>query len=234
MSSIKKALANFFETVAEGLNIKKTGIERIIDENEDYLEELEKTTVESREGIKALKEYAKSETPSLQDAINSLADTYETMEDKRLERVKRLKNEFIVPLKELLTGLEAREKEMKEAQKAEKNMNKLADKVKKQKSKPPEKQKPDKIADLELEFDEAKAIYEKEREEAEIAIESFNEEKINTMKSIINSITDVEKDYHSSVLSTIDMTKAKAKAINVQEVKKTKEKPQEQPPAPSA
>lgn len=217
MSAIKKAILNFFEEVSEAFNLKKNAIERVIEENRDYLDALSKLAMESEEGIKALKEYAETETPSLKEAVNSLAKTYEIMEQGRRNRVQELKNKFIIPMKELLTGFEEREKELEESTKAEKKMNKLKNKLEKAKSKPEEKKKPEKIESLEKEFKEAKEKYDKEKEEAQIAIKTFDKEKIETIQSIIKTITDVETTYHKNVLNSIDSVKEKAEAIDVKE-----------------
>ncbi|TXT60732.1 MAG: BAR domain protein [Promethearchaeota archaeon] len=217
MSSIKKAIMNFFEDISNAFSLRKNAIEKVIDENRDYLDALLKVSEESEEGINALKEYAETETPSLKDAVHSLARTYEIMEQGRRDRVKKLKNKFIIPMEELLTGLEQREKELKESTKAEKKMNKLKEKLEKQKGKPEEKKNPEKIEKLEQEVKEAEQNYEKEKKEAKIANETFNTEKLETIQSIIRTISEVESEYHQAVLNSLDKVKQKAEAIDTKE-----------------
>ena len=215
MGSIKKTLANFFK--------KPSGIELVIDENEDYLEVLEKINQESAKGINALREYMTKQTPSLNDELDGLTEIYETMEKKRLERVKRLNDEFIIPMKELILSREARDKKLGEADDAEKIMEKLSKKLDKEKNKPSEKQKTEKIAELQLEYENAKTEYDRKSSEANATIKSFEKEKLDTFRNIIKSITEIEEEYHTSVLSSIDITEKKTGAINVSESKLAQE-----------
>ena len=192
------------------------GIKKIIKENSQYLNAELDIIKESKEGIQALKDYANIETPSLEDAINTLANTFQNIENARQDKVNNLREKFIAPLEELLEGFEAKQKEIKEAADAKKDVEKAKDAVEKEHMK--------RIKGRLDHFDRANADLEdaidrsrKEQEDVQIATNQFNKKKLETLKIILKNLVDVERIYHTKVMELLDSVEQKAEAIKIEE-----------------
>jgi len=191
-------------------------IKRIIKENNQYLSAELEVVKESKEGIAALKEYAEKETPSLEDAIFTLANTFENIENCRQDKVTHLKEKFIAPLEELLDGFIAREQEIKEAEDAQKNIEKAKKTLEKEKLKH-SKGKLDKTTQAKANLNAAVERSRKEQEDVKDATEAFNKKKLETMQSILTNLVSVEQEYHEKILGLIGTVKEKAEAIKIEE-----------------
>ncbi|MFX1317241.1 MAG: hypothetical protein ACFE9T_15370, partial [Promethearchaeota archaeon] len=132
----------FLDNISNALGITNNKISEIIKESNRYINAEENVSKEIKEAVAALKSYAETETPSLGQAINSLANTFEIIETERLDKVTRLRNEYIKPLNELLINLKKLQTEQSEAEKAAKELEKAEKNLSKSKSKPKEKLKP--------------------------------------------------------------------------------------------
>ena len=168
----------------------------------------------------ALKGYAETETPSLEKAVNSLASTFEIIEKESTEKVKKLREEYIAPLKELLIGLQKLQTEQDEAQKATKEVEKAEKRLSKVQSKPTEKLKPNEMETAEAELKTAKEKATKEESDVKIATEKFNKNKLETMQTIIKNIVNIETVFHKKILDSVATVKIEAEAIKVDEESK--------------
>ena len=168
----------------------------------------------------ALKGYAETETPSLEKAISSLASTFEIIEKESTEKIKRLREEYIAPLKDLLIGLQKLQNEQNEAQKATKELEKAEKQLSKVQSKPTEKLKPNEMQTAETGLKAAKEKATKEENDVKVATEEFNKTKLETMKTLIKNIVDIETVFHQKILDAVATVKVKAEAIKVDEESK--------------
>lgn len=220
---MSKYLKSLVDTISSAIGIATNKIEEVISENKDYLDVEQKLAKEHKEGIEALKEYGNVETPSLKDAMNSLAGMYETVAQAREEKVEELQQNFISPMNELLEKFKTKKKELEEAEDAKKDYEKAQKKLDKLESKPEEKQKPEKISAAKVALEEAKKKYEKEEAEAKKATEKFNKEKLETMKSVLSDLTEAEKKFHQKALGLLETVRKKAEAIDVEKESKISE-----------
>ena len=72
-----------FKKFLDGLGIANNKINEIIKETNRYINAEENVSKETKDAVAALKSYAETETPSLKQAINSLANTFEIIETER-------------------------------------------------------------------------------------------------------------------------------------------------------
>ncbi|MGV9172046.1 MAG: hypothetical protein ACOC35_05720 [Promethearchaeia archaeon] len=119
---MSKFLNNIVDTISSAMGIATNKIEEIIDENKDYLEVEKNLAKEHKEGIEALKKYANVETPSLKEAMSSLAGMYENVAQARKEKVEELQKRFITPMNELLEKFKTKKKELEEAERPKRIM----------------------------------------------------------------------------------------------------------------
>jgi len=209
-----------FKKITEALGITSNKISELIKEGNQYINAVEKVAKEVQNSVAALKSYAETETPSLGQAIGSLASTFEIIDTENTEKVKRLKEEYIAPLNELLTSLEKLQSEQKEAQQASKELEKAEKRLSKAKSKPKEKLKPNEIETAENELKDAKGKVAKEEEDVKTATEEFNKLKLETMQKILKNMVDIETVCHEKILDSVATVKVKADAIKVDEESK--------------
>lgn len=224
MSFLKK----FVDTVTESLGITSNKIQEIIKENNQYLDAEEEVSKESKEGIAALKSYAETETPSLEDAVVTLAATFELIEEARSEKVQKLRDDFIAPLESLVEELSFLEKEKKEAASALKDVEKSEKKLDKLKSKPAEKLKPGQMDEAEAVLKAAEETLKKEEADVKEQTETFNKKKFEIMKNILNKIVEIEKAYHEKILAELGTVKQKADNIKVEEASQIVEEVEEE------
>ncbi|UCC20877.1 MAG: hypothetical protein JSV62_06250 [Promethearchaeota archaeon] len=209
-----------FKKLTDALGITSNKISELIKESNQYINAVENVTKEIKKTVAALKGYAETETPSLGQAIGSLASTFEIIDKESLEKVKRLQEEYIAPLNELLISLEKLQAEQKESQKAEKELEKAEKHLSKAKSKPKEKLKPNEIQNAEAELKTAKEKAMREEDDVKAATEEFNKTKLETMQKIIKNMVDIETVFHKKILDSVATVKTKAEAIKVEEESK--------------
>ena len=218
----KDSVSKTFSDISGKLGTTSNAISDMIKENNQYINAEESVVKESQEAIAVLKKYAETETPSLEEAITELANTFEAVEAARSEKVMALREEYIAPLKELLASLEKLQTEQKESERAIKEMEKAEKKVEKVKAKPEEKLKVNEIEMAEKELETAKENVEKASEDVKIETENFNKNKLETMQKVLNSLSEIESAYHKKALDAMKGVKAKAEAIKVAEESKVK------------
>ena len=209
-----------FKKLTEALGITSNKISELIKESNQYINAVENVTKEIKKTIAALKGYAESETPSLGQAVGSLASTFEIIDKESMQKVKRLQEEYIGPLNGLLTSLEKLQTEQKEAQKATKELEKAEKHLSKIQSKPKEKLKPNEVQTAETELKVAKDKAEKEEGDVKLATEEFNRTKLETIQKILKNMVDIETVFHKKILDSVVMVKEKAEAIKVEEESK--------------
>ncbi|KKK41044.1 hypothetical protein LCGC14_1478720 [marine sediment metagenome] len=210
----------FLDNVSNTLGIANNKISEIIKETNSYINAEENTSKEIKQTFIALKSYAESETPSLGKAISSLANTFEIIEKERLEKVSKLREEFIAPLDDLVITLKKLQTEQGEAEKAAKVQEKAEKKLNKIKNKAVEKVKPNELENAESKLKAAQEKSEKEENDVKVATEEFNKAKLETMQKVIKTMVDVESAYHQKVLDSITSVKEKAEAIDIEEESK--------------
>ncbi|NVM46882.1 MAG: hypothetical protein HWN79_18395, partial [Candidatus Lokiarchaeota archaeon] len=181
---------------------------------------VEDVTKEIKKTVAALKGYAETETPSLGQAVGSLASTFEIIEKESTEKVKRLRGEYIAPLNDLLIGLQKLQTEQDEAQKATKELEKAEKHLSKVQSKPKEKLKPNEIQTAEAELKAAKDKNAKEENDVKVATEEFNKTKLADMQTILKNMVDIETVFHKKILDSVATVKVKADAIKIEEESK--------------
>ena len=202
------------------LGMTSNKISELIKGSNQYINGVENVTREIKKTVAALKSYAETETPSLGQAVNSLASTFEIIETESTEKVKRLREEYITPLNDLLIGLKKLQTEQDEAQKATKQVEKAEKHLNKVQSKPKEKLKPNEIQTAETELKTAKTNATKEENDVKVATEKFNKEKLETMQTLLKNMVDIETIFHKKILDSVATVKVKAEAIKVVEESK--------------
>ncbi len=210
----------FMDNLSNALGMTSNQIDELIKGSNQYINAVENVTKEVKKTIGALETYAESETPSLGQAISSLASTFDIIEKESTEKVKRLREEYIAPLQGLIVSLQKLNTEQSEAQKASKELEKAEKHLSKVQSKPPEKLKPNEIENAETELKTAKDNANKEEADVKTATEAFNKEKLETMQKVIKSMVDIETVFHKKILDSITEVGQKADAINVEEESK--------------
>lgn len=210
----------FLDNVSNALGIANNKISDIIKESNRYINAEENVSKEIKEAVAALKSFAETETPSLGQAISSLADTFEIIETERLEKVTKLRNEYITPLNELLINLKKLQTEQSEAEKAAKELEKADKSLNKTKSKLKEKLKPNELELAESKLKAAKEKANKEENDVKLATEEFNKNKLETMQKVLKNIVDTETIYHEKILQSIKNVKEKAETIKIEEESK--------------
>ena len=195
-------------------------ISELIKGSNQYINAEEKVTREIKRTVAALKDYAETETPSLGQAVESLASTFEIIEKEGTEKVKRLREEYIAPLNDLLIGLKKLQTEQNEAQKATRELEKAEKNLSKVQSKPNEKLKPNEMQTAETGLKSAKDKADKEESDVKVATEEFNKVKLETMQTILKNIVDIETVFHKKILDSVATIKVKAEAIKIDEESK--------------
>ncbi len=195
-------------------------ISELIKGSNQYINAEEKVTREIKRTVAALKDYAETETPSLGQAVESLASTFEIIEKEGTEKVRRLREEYIAPLNDLLIGLQKLQTEQNEAQKAKREEEKAEKHLSKVKSKPAEKLKPNEMQTAETGLKSAKEKADKEENDVKVATVEFNKVKLETMQTILKNIVDIETVFHKKILDSVATVKVKADAIKVVEESK--------------
>ncbi|TFF90898.1 MAG: hypothetical protein EU548_00680 [Promethearchaeota archaeon] len=214
--SIKK----FIDNISDIFTSSGDAISKVIKENNQYLDAILDVVKESKEGIDALKNYAIIETPSLENAINSLAETFESIEEARENMVNDLREKFINPMNEIIEEAKLKNNEIKESKSAEKTLEKAQKKYDNLKGKPVEKLKPEKLEEAESKLKMAKEHYDKEESEAKAAMELFNKKRLGIIQTILKNFADIEKSFHSKVLELMGVVRQKADEIKIEEESK--------------
>ena len=210
----------FMDNLTNALGITSNKISELIKGSNQYINAVENVTKEIKKTVVALKDYAETETPSLGQAIGSLASTFEIIENENTEKIKRLREEYIAPLNDLLINLQKLQTEQSEAQKATKELEKAEKHLNKVQSKPKEKLKPNEIQTAEMELKTAKEKAAKEESDVKAVTEEFNKEKLKTMQKVLKNMVDIETIFHKKILDSIATVKVKAEAIKVDEESK--------------
>ena len=209
-----------FKKLTDALGITSNKISELIKGSNQYINSVENVTKEIKKTVAALKGYAETETPSLGQAVGSLASTFEIIEKENTEKVKRLREEYIAPLNDLLIGLQKLQTEQDEAQKATRELEKAEKHLSKVQSKPKEKLKPNEIQTAETELKAAKDKAAKEEGDVKVATEDFNKVKLESMQTILKNMVDIETVFHKKILDSVATVKVKADAIKVEEESK--------------
>jgi DNA repair exonuclease SbcCD ATPase subunit len=208
------------DNLTNALGLTSNKISDLIKESNQYINAEENVTKDIKKTVTALKSYAETETPSLGEAINSLASTFEVIEKERMDKVKKLREQYIAPLNELLTSLKQLQTEQEEAAKANKEVEKAEKSLKKAQSKPKEKLKPGEVENAENTLKAAKQSADKEEADVKTATESFNKLKLEKIQTILRNMVEIEKIYHEAILKAVSGVKLKAEAIKVEEESK--------------
>ena len=210
----------FVDNLTNAMGITSNKISEIIKESNQYINALENVAKEVKKTVAVLESYAETETPSLGQAISSLASTFDIIEKENGEKVKRLREEYIAPLNDLVISLQKLQTEQSEAQKAAKEVEKAEKSLTKVQNKPKEKLKPNELQTAEMELKTAKEKAAKEEDDAKVAAEAFNKEKLETMQKVIKNMVDIETVFHKKILDSVATVGAKADAIKVEEESK--------------
>jgi len=208
------------DNLTNALGITSNKISELIKGSNQYINAEEKVTSEIKKTVVALKGYAETETPSLMQAVNSLASTFEIVEKESTEKIKRLREEYIVPLNDLLIGLQKLQTEQNEAEKATRELEKAEKHLSKTQSKPKEKLKPNEMQTAETELKTAKDNATKEQNDVKVATEEFNKAKLEKMQILLKNMVDIQTVCHKKILDSVAIVKVKADAIKVVEESK--------------
>lgn len=204
----------------DALGLTSNKISDLVKESNHYINAEENVTKDINKTMTALKSYAETETPSLGEAINSLAQTFEIIEIERKEKVSKLREQYIAPLNNLIAHLKRLQTEQDEATKAVKEVEKAEKTLSKAQSKPNEKLKPGEIESAETALKAAKQKAKKEENDAKTAAEEFNKVKLETIQKVLRNMVEIEKLYHEKILTAISNVKQKAEAIKIEEESK--------------
>ena len=210
----------FMDNVSNALGLTSNKISELVKESNRYITAEENVTKDINKTVTALKSYADTETPSLGEAIGSLANTFEIIESERSEKVKKLREQYIAPLNDLIAQLKILQTEQEESVKAAKGMEKADKSLKKAQGKSKEKLKSGEIEAAEKTLMAAQTKAEKEENDVRTATEEFNKVKLETMQKILQNMVEIEKTYHEKILAAISGVKQKAEAIKIDEESK--------------
>ena len=208
------------DNLTNALGITSNKISELIKGSNQYINAEEKVTSEIKKTVVALKGYAETETPSLMQAVNSLASTFEIVEKESTEKIKRLREEYIAPLNDLLIGLQKLQTEQNEAEKATRELEKAEKHLSKTQSKPKEKLKPNEMQTAETGLKTAKDNATKEQNDVKVATEEFNKAKLEKMQILLKNMVDIQTVCHKKILDSVAIVKVKADAIKVVEESK--------------
>jgi len=208
------------DNLTNALGITSNKISELIKGSNQYINAEEKVTSEIKKTVVALKGYAETETPSLMQAVNSLASTFEIVEKESTEKIKRLREEYIAPLNDLLIGLQKLQTEQNEAEKATRELEKAEKHLSKTQSKPKEKLKPNEMQTAETELKTAKDNATKEQNDVKVVTEEFNKAKLEKMQILLKNMVDIQTVCHKKILDSVATVKVKADAIKVVEESK--------------
>jgi len=208
------------DNLTNALGITSNKISELIKGSNQYINAEEKVTSEIKKTVVALKGYAETETPSLMQAVNSLASTFEIVEKESTEKIKRLREEYIAPLNDLLIGLQKLQTEQNEAEKATRELEKAEKHLSKTQSKPKEKLKPNEMQTAETGLKTAKDNATKEQNDVKVATEEFNKAKLEKMQILLKNMVDIQTVCHKKILDSVATVKVKADAIKVVEESK--------------
>ena len=208
------------DNLTNALGITSNKISELIKGSNQYINAVENVTKEVKQTVSTLKSYAETETPSLGQAIQSLASIFEIIDKESMEKVNRLREEYIAPLNDLLINLQKLQTEQNEAQKATKGLEKAEKRLSKVKSKPKEKLKPNELQTAEAELESAKEKATKEENDVKLATEEFNKLKLETMQKVLNTMVEIESNFHKKILDSVATVKEKADAIKIEEESK--------------
>jgi ABC-type transporter Mla subunit MlaD len=217
---VKSLFKKFIDNLSNALGLTSNKISEIVKESNHYITAEENVIKDINKTVTALKSYAETETPSLGEAITSLANTYEIIETERKERINKLREQFIAPLNGLITNLKTLQIEQEEATKAAKEVEKAEKSLKKSQSKPKEKLKPGEVENAEKALKAAEQKAKKEEVDVKSATEEFNKTKLETIKKVLHNMVTVEKTYHEKILTALSGVKQKAEAIKIEEESK--------------
>ena len=217
---VRSLFKKFIDNLSNAVGLTSNKISEIVKESNHYITAEENVTKDINKTVSALKSYAETETPSLGEAMSSLANTFEIIENERKEKVNKLREQFIAPLNGLITNLKTLQTEQEEANKAVKEVEKSEKSLKKAQSKPKEKLKPGEIENAEKALKAAEQKAEKEEADVKSATEEFNKVKLETMQKVLHNMVAVERAYHEKILTALSGVKQKAEAIKIEEESK--------------
>ena len=154
-------LKDSFQGAIEALNLEDNQLAVVVKENKQMLDAHGRLTKESQEGFEQFRSYAESESPGIQQALNSIADALQTIETNRIAFIEQLRFDFINPLEGLIDLWKKLQVEIREDEKAAGQKEKMGKNLAKKKAKPAAKLKPGEIESAENAFKEASASAEK-------------------------------------------------------------------------
>ena len=190
-------------------------IQNIIKEFGHYMEAEKKIVVESKDRIQSLKTYGTIEVPLLKQALNSLGETFENIDNAREEKIDQMQEKFITPLNMLLSDLKSLNAELKEKDHVFSHLEKANSKLSKLSNKPKEKLKEGQLEAAEKTLEEAEKVFKEEEAKANQMSEDFNREKLEIMKTVLVDIIKDEKEFHEKVLGLMSNVKEKIDLLNL-------------------
>ena len=190
-------------------------IQNIIKEFGHYMEAEKKIVIESKDRIESLKLYGKTEVPLLKQALDSLGETFENIDNAREEKIDQMQEKFITPLNSLLEDLKSLQSELKAKDHVFKDLEKAKSKLSKLKDKPQEKLKAGQLETAEKAVKEAEKMFKEEEAKANKMTEDFNSKKLDLMKSVLVDIVKDEKEFHEKVLGLMSNVKEKIDLLNL-------------------
>lgn len=190
-------------------------IQNVIKEFLHYMEAERRIVVESKDRIESLKAYGRTEIPLLKQALNSLGETFENIDNAREEKIDQMQEKFITPLNLLLEDVKLLFEELKEKDHVFKDLEKVKSKLSKLKEKPQEKLKPGQMESAENAVEDAENIFKDEEAKANQMTEVFNQKKLETLKSVLVDIIKDEKQFHENILGLMSNIEEKVKLLNL-------------------
>ncbi len=190
-------------------------IQNIIKEFGHYIEAEKKIVIESKDRIESLIMYGKTEVPLLKQALNSLGDTFENIDNAREEKIDQMQEKFITPLNALLEDLKSLQTELKAKDHVFKDLEKAKSKLSKLENKSKEKLKAGQLDTAEKAVKEAEKMFKDEEAKANKMTEDFNSKKLELMKSVLVDIVKDEKEFHEKVLGLMSNVKEKIDLLNL-------------------
>ncbi|WP_457557528.1 hypothetical protein [Candidatus Harpocratesius sp.] len=215
----------FFTTFKQKMNlittqmfIGQSPIEPLIKENRQMLEAELKLSLESTEGIQALKEYSEIETPVSKEALNNTSEVLKNIEKLRQKLVEQLRIGFVRPFEQLSNvwkEVEIMKKEKERAEKALEHAQKILEKKKEKKENTPEKMKENELESAEQSLSEAKSVLKEISEKLEQKEENFHNQKLKVIQNSLKVLIRERKSFHSTAKNSLENIKNSILAIKV-------------------
>ncbi len=210
ISEAADKITGFFTASYKSINSE---IAKVVRENNKYLTNEQKLIWGSKKAIDSLKEFAKSESQSLEEAFTQLATTIDGIEELRNNKIETLKKNYIGPLNQLnqlQKQIELLYAEYKKAKRNHENAIKRRDKIK---SKFGFQLKQGEIETAEKNVSDAENTLKKAIENVNKATQYYQKAKAEKLRQVIKEFSKAHREFYEKASELIAEADEKADLI---------------------